>query len=160
MCGSKDDRVDYIVKETIAEIILWEGKELTPGFLKKFPRAKVINFKLNANIFKLVENIKPHSGANLIPLFHQLVKTEAPEVVFVMIARQIRNLLLANDQSADYLKEFPSWQKYKILGQAKFFSQKELLSHHRKLLDIDARIKLGATPLTMTQNLDIFFLNL
>src|SRR3989338_1693145 len=29
---AKDDRVDYIAKETIAEIILWEGNELTPGF--------------------------------------------------------------------------------------------------------------------------------
>src|SRR3989344_689305 len=157
---AKDERIDYIAKETEAEIIIWEGKELTPGFLKKFPKAKVLNFKLNANIFKLVENLKPGFGPKLVPLFQELIRTEAPEVIFVMFARQIRNLLLAKDTTADFLKGFPSWQKYKILGQAKYLTEKELLSLHRKLLEIDSKIKLGATPLTMTQNLDIFLLNI
>ncbi len=157
---TKDERIDYIANVKDVEIIIWEGKELTPSSLKKFSQAKVLNFKLNANIFKLVENLKPGIGPKLVPLFHELIKTEAPEVVFVMFARQIRNLLLAKDASGDYLSDFPSWQKYKILDQAIFFSEKELLMLHRRLLDIDSKIKLGATPLTLTQNLDIFLLNI
>lgn len=157
----KDELVKYIVKEEADNnVILAEGKEVTPAVLKKLSQAKVINNKQKENIFKLVDNIRPKAGYELVPIFQELIKTEPAEIVFVMIVRQIRNLILAKDSSGDYLKELPPWQKSKFVNQAKYFTQDELVSLHRKLLDIDYKIKSGKSPLSLSSQLDIFLVNL
>ncbi|MBI4066941.1 hypothetical protein HY407_01045 [Candidatus Gottesmanbacteria bacterium] len=157
----RDEAIKYISANKFdSDIIHYEEKEVTPAVLKKFPSAQNFNFKPQGNIFKFVDNIRPSSSKFLVPLFHELIKTEPPEVVFVMIVRQIRNILLASDSTSDYLKEFAPWQKAKISSQAKYFRQDYLVTIYRKLLEIDYKIKSGRTPLNLTQLLDIFLVNL
>lgn len=158
---NKDELIRYIAAGKFdAEIILWENKEATPAVLKKFTSARIYNFKPSANIFRFVDNLRPKGGGGSLLLFHELIKNEAPEVIFVMIVRQIRSMLLAKDQKADYLSKFAPWQKTKIKVQAADFSLQDLLSAQRRLLDMDYKIKSGQTPFNLVKLLDIFLLNL
>lgn len=156
----KEEILNYLSSNAFSpEIILWEGKELSPSVLKKFPQARISNFKPLTNIFRLVDSLKPEKGVELIRLFHDLIKTEAPEVIFVMLARQFRNLILAKERGDSYFSLFAPWQRGKLESQSKYFTLKNLLSYQRKLLDIDAKIKLGQTPFSLIQRLDIFLVN-
>lgn len=157
----KDELINYLTKNMFdVDFILSEDKEATSAVLKKVIKAQVYHFKPAGNIFKFVDNLQPEGGKKLVPILHELLKTESPEVIFVMIIRQLRYLLLAKDRSDDYLKDLQPWQKAKFMRQAGYFGEAQILLLYRKLLDIDYKIKTGKTPLTLRQLLDLFLLNL
>ncbi len=95
-----------------------------------------------------------------LPLFHDLAKTEPVEVIFVMIVRQLRYLLLTKDKIASQKSGLPPWQVARFERQANYFREEDLIASYRKLLDIDYKIKSGRTPFNLQQLLDIFLVNL
>lgn len=142
------------------EIVLWEDREITAPTLRAFKSARIYNLKPAANIFKFVDNLRPGAGPQLLLFFHELVKSEVPEVVFVMIARQIRNLLLVKDNAPDFLSTLAPWQRAKLERQVNLFTEEQLIKAQRKLLDIDYKLKTSQTPFDVVALLDIFLVNL
>ncbi|KKR31345.1 MAG: hypothetical protein UT63_C0073G0011 [Candidatus Gottesmanbacteria bacterium GW2011_GWC2_39_8] len=155
---TKDDVLEYLSKSEIQpELVLWEGKEISKALLTKyFPKAKVRAFKPEASMFKFVESIGVVSVHDLLLLHHDLLKKEAAELVWFMIVRQFRYMILARDMGETGLAEFPPWQRGKYISQSKFFSLQQLILAYRKLLEIDLKIKRGLTPMPMDSLLDIF----
>jgi len=93
-------------------------------------------------------------------MFHDLIREKSTEVIFAMIVRQWRLLLIASDLGKPGLSKMAPWQIHKILKQARNFTFKKLFISYRQLLSIDIKIKNGKSPYSLEQLLDIFLLSL
>lgn len=156
----KDEAIEYISKEEETAILLYDDKEVSAVQLKKFPKVKATNFKPPQSIFTFVDGISKENKKNTILKFHELIKGEPPEIVYTMIVRQFRNLMLVKEANPKYLGGLQPWMMSKYRLQANQFTLNELLILYRKLLDIDYKIKSGLTPLSLSELLDIFLIQL
>jgi hypothetical protein len=151
----------------LSDVVFWENKKLTPtqitSFGKVFPKATVLEFKVDQVVFKFVESIRPNNKAEMLNLFRQYLKTDVPEIIFTMTVRQFRLLLLAatNEKAGpeEWLKA--SWQKAKLASQAKAFSPELLRAKYQELSDIDFRSKTGQlVEGSLERALELFLLTL
>lgn len=151
----------------LTDAVFWEGKKLTPtqitAFEKLFPKATVLEFKVDPVVFKFVESLRPKNQAQIISLYHQYLKTDPPEVIFTMLVRQFRLLILAATNEVtgpdDWLRL--SWQKAKLITQAKTFSPSLLREKYHVLSDIDYRSKTGLlVEGSLERALELFLLTL
>lgn len=147
--------------ESSANIIIWEGKKLTLGQIsvieKIFPGVSIKEFKQNQVVFKFVESIRPKNQKQMLTLLQEYFKVEIPEIVFSMIVRQLRLLLLIKSGSAD---ELSPWQKSRLEAQAKSFNFEQLKSIYAQLLDIDFKIKSGQLAYNLPTAIELFLLDL
>lgn len=147
-------------------LILCEKKKLTQKqktiILELFKKVKVEEYSQPLMVFKFLESIKPNNTREMLALFHQYLKSEAVEVIFVMIVRQIRLLLLckaSERQSNEEWKTLSSWQASNFEQQAKYFDELSLKKLLRNLLEIDFNIKSG-NELNLEGCLDSFLLSI
>lgn len=134
------------------DLILWFDKELSKAQTEKYKGAKIQGFKIEPKIFKFCDEILPRSGPKLTNLFQELLKTEEPEFVFVMIVRQFRLMLNPN-------MALP-WQKSKIISQARAFEPEKLKAIYKNLLDLDFKAKTGQLSKGLPFALELFLLSL
>ena len=138
---------------------LWEGKEISKTTLADFPKAKILLFKIEKNLFRFLDAIRPGNFKISLALFHEVLNQDGPEMVFFMIVRTFRHLILMKSQSA-FIDNLSPWQQQKVITQAKEFSLEQLKRAYKELLDIDYSIKSGMSALNLMGRLDIFLLNL
>lgn len=138
---------------------LWEGKEISKTTLAEFPKAKIFIFKIEKNLFRFLDTIRPGNFKISLALFHKVLDQDGPEMVFFMIVRTFRHLILMKSQSA-FIDNLSPWQQQKVITQAKEFSLEQLKRAYKDLLDIDYSIKSGMSALNLVGRLDIFLLNL
>lgn len=155
---------DYLKRQKTGEIILWEGKELSKTSLSVFPKANLLLFALPKVLFSFLDGIRPGNGKDLVSLFHKVLQQTEAELVFYMIIRQFRMLLALSDSKSskqiDEAIKLAPWQREKLRRQAQLFSLDRLKKIYSKLYTIDLAQKTGNTSLTLTQNIDIFLLDL
>ena len=148
---------EYAKKMSSAQIdvILWEDKEIGKTAIDNLGKNVTARiFKIPVIIFKFLDGLKPNNALPIISLFEQLVHTDAPELVFSMIVRRIRQLIQLRDNvTPDGLQ---SWQAQGLTNQARLFTMDKLLDMHKKLLEIEYSIKSGASPFTMQQHIEQF----
>lgn len=143
------------------ELILWEGKQIDGRVLRGFADGNRIQvFKLPAVIFKFLDSVQPGGAKLTLNWLHQTLKTQVPEVVFYMLARRIKNLLIAKDLGKKGLTGLAPWQQGRLLHQASKFSLKGLLVLHQALLRIDWEQKTGQASLPLTSSLDLLIASL
>lgn len=152
----QEEIITYFKKlNTDVDLLFWEKKELGKIATNKLPNGCQIKvFKIPAIIFKFLDSIKPKNNNLMLSLFHQCLKTQPPEMVFYMLARQLRILLLANDLGEDGLSG-PSWMKSRFIHQAKNFKLEQLKKIYKQLLEIDINVKTGSTPMSLAWQLDL-----
>lgn len=127
----------------------WEGKKITPTTLKPLVTAKAqINYFAQKDlIWSLLSAIKPHpSSQTLLPLYQQTFaqvkekyKTGADIYILSMLIWQVQQLLEIKF-AATTLSTF---QSARLAPQAKLFSQKQLITLHQQLINLDYRAKSG-----------------
>ena len=145
--------LDTISKDlNLPAIIIWEDQLITPAKLKFLKNSSNHSFKLPQQLFSFLESIKPGNNTSLQKLFIQLSQHEAIEMIFVMVIRQIRLLIMAKDKAL----LLSPWQQQKLTSQANYFNLDQLLKLHKELLQIDTNNKTGKNLLTLQQSLDIF----
>lgn len=157
------DLISYLEKENTSPLILWESDNLHPQILRKFPKAKILHFKLKRQIFSFLDSLKPGQGKFSIRLLPAVLKTTEPEIIFHMLVRQFRLMLaLLNGRGGNIeeLKKLLPWQKEKLKRQGNSFSQEKLLKLYRRLFEIDLAQKTGQTQLSLKQSLDLFLLEI
>ena len=142
------------------KLVIWEEKQIDGRLLKSFSKAKVKSFKLPTVIFKFLDFLEPNNPKSTLSLFHQILKTENPEMVFYMVARRVRELIIAKDLGKVGLTKCAPWQQSRLLSQANKFSLEELLKIHRDLLKIDWQVKTGRTGLSLETLLDLLIADL
>ena len=129
---NKKSRLDFA--QIDSDLIFYESKKLSPTSIPIIKDARIQEYKADPIIFKLVDNIRPGNGKNLILVYRQCLKTSEPEFIFAMIIRQLR-----------LTKLFPP-DKLKLL--------------YEKLLDLDYKNKTGQLIGSFKSNLEMFIFNI
>lgn len=136
-------------------LIIYSPTLINQTLLKVLPKgAKIEEFKVPKLIWSFLDHVYPGNLRNVLTEFHEIIKTEAPEFVFSLLARQFKNL---------YLLKFPSnklglqdWQISKLKKQADRFTDSKLKDILNNLSDIDYEVKTGKAELV--SSLDLFML--
>ncbi len=161
MNKSKQQIFEYLFKNDFPhDLIFWEGKKIEKATIKKyFSKAKEISCLLPSLLFKFLDLLGIERPDSLLTMFHNLLQQTEAELVYVMILRQWRNLIVVKDDPA-LLPGFAPWQIGKLKSQSRGLSLEQYIVSYRKLLAIDYQIKSGRTPYRLEQLLDIFLVNL
>ena len=145
--------------ETV-EIIFWEEKELSKGVINEMPKkSDIALYRPDRKLFQLVDTIKPNNTAKLLQLLNNCLNTDPIELIFALILRQMRLLIMAKDLHKN-LPAVSPWQASKIQIQSALYSKDYLLQLYRQLLRIDTSIKSGTSPFDLTQCVKLFLIEL
>lgn len=140
------------------DVVVWEDKEVSATVIKSLgPHIQVKLFKIPQLIFQFLDSLRPKSAKTLIPVYQKLIETEPPELVFTMITRRLRQLIMIADGVTP--EGLQGWQVGKLTSQAKSFSMNTLLAMYKKLLDLEYSLKTGATPFTLVQLTEQFLID-
>ena len=140
------------------ELVFWEEKELTKTQLALFPKnIDLAVFRLPKNIFPFLTAIYPGNTVNVFELFQQALSQNPPELVYTMLVRQFRYLLMVKDPVAN-ITDLAPWQKSKFISQAKYFTLEQLITIYRQLIAIDVKIKSGTSPFDLTREIKLFLI--
>lgn len=137
--------------ETI-DIILWEDKEIGKTMIT------LLGSKCSVELFKTPTVIFQFLDGMSLDLFYQALLIDAPERIFVMIVRRIRELIMIKDGVTP--EGLQGWQAGRLTSQAKSFTMDRLLTMEKRLLEIDISIKTGTSPFPLAQQLELFLIDL
>lgn len=158
-----EEIIEYLQKhEKESIIVFWEGKKLTAKQLNSFKKADSREFKLPQALFSFLDSLGQDRKTNM-SLFHQVLQTNEPELVFFMLIRHFRILLAMTESSSetiDEVKRLAPWQISKLQRQARLFSDDKLKRIYKHIHDIDVAQKTGTSSLTLTQAIDFFLADL
>lgn len=156
----KETILNYLKKNQPQNLLIWEGKKIDGRVLTAFLKARIQRFDLTPFIFQLVDSLTPNQPKKSLNLLKLCLKQDSGEMVFYMLARQVKLLLIAKDLGTEGLKRMASWQQNKLLNQAKNFTFPQLLKLHQSLLKIDYQQKTGRTPFSLASQLDLLIASL
>jgi len=156
----KDKIFDYAKNESIQNLIVfWEDREVSAKD-KLFKKDEIFKFDFPKLLFKFLDDLGRQPAKVLLNYFHTLQKEKEAELIFSLIVRQFRLLLMMSDPKVTGNGKLAPWQIAKFRQQARNFPADSLMGNYRALLNIDYRIKSGLTPFKMDQLIDIFLVNL
>ncbi|MBU1326979.1 hypothetical protein KKB64_05565 [Patescibacteria group bacterium] len=157
---SSDKILDYIIHAPAdLEVILWEPREISAAILKKLGKEAVVNiYMLPKAVFTFLDNLRLNNSPYLLKLLMQTIETYPPEVVFTMIVRRIRQLIMVKDGvPPDNLQ---AWQVSRLTNQGKSFTLVQLLAMERQLLAIEYSIKTGNAAYDLAQLMEQWVIQL
>jgi len=133
-------------------LIDWEeGRPAREIKLKQFGVIK--EFKLPDSIFKLQDQCYPGNRLAFLQILQKVSLSQDEYFIFVMIARHIRNLILAKINC--WPKSASPWQKSKLSQLTRYWSLDSLLLFYHGLFRIDLSTKTGRNPQGVKKSLDI-----
>lgn len=105
-----------------------------------------------------MDSFKPGNARICLTSFKKTLDTHAPELIYTMIVRRIRQLI----QIADGVppEGLQSWQVSRLTSQARSFTIKRLIDLYKKLLAMEYSIKTGVSPFTLKEYMEQFFIDL
>ncbi|MGB9911111.1 MAG: hypothetical protein ACPLKP_00725 [Microgenomates group bacterium] len=152
--------IKYLIKEKPENLIIWEGKKISPQTLAPFSFAQIRIFELPKIIFQFLESLSPETKNQALLLFHRCLKKEKPELIFYFLHRHVKDLIIAKDLGEEGLKEYESWKRKKLIAQARKFDLKKLINFYSQLLVIDYLQKSGRAIYSLDYYLDLVILSL
>lgn len=142
--------------EAIHDIILFEDKLEERSAKTYFPKAQLFTYKFPTTIFKLLDALYPSNIKTVITYINQLRDTVDENILFFMISKRIRELLLVK-QNLSLSSKVASWQVQQLKTQAKHWDLKNLTRCYESLFKIDVQNKTSSTHYSISQALDILF---
>lgn len=161
--NSQKNEIENYFKNLLPQtnIICWEEKQLTPSQLNKLPpHSEVYLFKIEPIIFKFLDCLRPGNNRLMLTLLKRCYQVESVEMIFYMICRQVRILILANDLGKRGLDGMAFWMQNKFFYQSRNFSLEKLLDIHSQLVRIDYEQKTGRAIMPLYFYLDLLVANL
>ncbi|MBN1262986.1 MAG: hypothetical protein JW991_01375 [Candidatus Pacebacteria bacterium] len=158
----KERLLKYLKKEEIkVKLIFWESKQLDGRSLRPFAsQAQIRLFKLPALIFKFLDSLNPKNSKTALLLLNNTLKNQPPELVFYLLCRRIRDLIVVKDLGKKGLAGLAPWQQARLLTQAGFFSLEKLIEIYAVCLKIDWEQKTGRSWHSLEGELDLLVLSL
>jgi len=156
----KEEILKYLKEGQPKNLLIWEGKNIDGRTLKPFGLTNCLKFAVSPLIFKFLDSLNPENKKTVLTLLHQCLEDTPPELIFFMLSRHIRYLIIAADAGIKGLAEFPSWRGQKYIFQAKKFGLKKLIGLYHDLLVIDFQQKTSKSSLTLPAQLDLLIANL
>jgi DNA polymerase III delta subunit len=126
-------------------LLVYSKKKLSKTQTNKFPQAKVEEFNLPVVLFKFLDSLYPGNSKQTIQLLTELLEQTEIEFVFIMLARQFRDLLLVSQNPNTTV--YPSWRTGKLKSQASKFRDNQLKQVISYLAKLDLQIKTGKADL-------------
>lgn len=145
---------DYLSRHSDTNVILWENKKLPATTISSL-KARQQLFELPKVIYKLLDNFIPGNRRQLINLFQQTMTNQPAELIFFLLVRHIKDLIIVSD--AKSTASFPAWKTSSLSRQAARFKPADLTSIFKRLLDIEWGIKSGQSPLSLKYQLELLF---
>jgi len=140
---AQDKRVEIIDYE--------EGKGAR--LLKLKDSATVHESKLDTSIFQFIELWIPGNKQKCIDKLHILMETQDELFIFIMLARHIRQVVLASKDALP--PKLAPWQKYKVQAAAKKWTESALMGFYEGLIRIEIGIKSSSNPYGVAKSLEI-----
>jgi DNA polymerase III delta subunit len=162
--GRQTKRIEALCKLLVqssdaTDVILWEDKEVGATVIKHLgSNAQVRVFKVPVLIFQFLDGIKPNNVKNTLSTYSQLVQSDAPELIFSMMVKRVRQLIQVFDGATP--EGVAAWQAGRLMTQAKSFTMEKLLLSYKSLHDIEVRIKTGMSPYTLSAHIEQFIISL
>ncbi len=139
-------------REKDNDIILWEGKELSATVLKHLGTPTVRLFKIPVVIFQFLDGLAPGNAKKSLETFALLTAKEAPELIFALVTKRIRQLLMISTGAP--LSAVAPWQLSRLTTQAKSFRMEQLKKLYTRLNDIEFGIKSGNSAFNLKAELE------
>lgn len=140
------------------DLVFWEKKEIGKILQRSLPPKTAIKlFKTPVLVFKFLDQVTPQTKNQALQTLQELYKLKTDELIFYMLVRQFRLLLLIRfkQQIAG-----PVWVVGKLKRQAEAFSQSKLLTIYRRLFNIDESVKTGRSLMSLSWHLDMLISSL
>jgi DNA polymerase III delta subunit len=156
--GRQVKKIEELCKLLVAssqttDILLWEDKEVGATVTKYLGKdARVMVFKLPVLIFQFLDGVKSGNGEMALKIYQDLVSSEAPELVFSMLVKRVRQLIQIADGGTP--EGLADWQAGRLTTQAKSFTMEKLLASYKKLHDIEVSIKTGMSPFSVSAHIE------
>ncbi len=138
------------------DCIVWEDKALEASTVAGLGKPTVKLFKIPPKIFQLLDGLAPRHASSLLAHYEFIKNTEAPELVFAMIAKRVRQLMAIGGGA--HPAGLADWQASRLTKQASFFTMEQLISMHETLLQAEYSLKTGASPYQLSELLEQFFI--
>mgnify|MGYP001594167921 CR=1 FL=1 len=140
----------------VADIVLWEDKELEPATLKALGNIQNRVFKIPSMLFQFLDALKPENANQLLSMYQVLSDSAAPELVFTMVVRRLRQLMsIASGVKPAGLAD---WQEVRLTKQASLFTMDKLTAMHKLLLDAEFSLKSGTSPFQLSEHMEQFLI--
>ena len=148
--------------DSVVDIVLWADEVLDAKLVAKLKGIQAYPFLLPKFLFPLLDALLPNQGKKSVELLAKVREGMADELIFFMIVKRIRTLLLlkaGNTSDFDETSRMQSWQLSKMSGQLNAWDEKKLISFYQKLFSLETGMKTSTLPLTLGQHLDILLLS-
>jgi len=155
----KEKIIAFIKDLQPKNLIIWEGKKIDGRLLSSF-QGQVLRFDLTPVLFHFLDSLRPGNIKASIILLHQTLEQLPAEMIFFMLVKHFRLLILATDLGKKGLKSMPSWRQGKLISQGHKFGLERLLKIYQRLLRIDCQQKTGKTPFNLSSQLDLLIASL
>lgn len=147
------DLLNKFIVENNIYILLWDGKKEAKTLKKYYPKTNIIESKLPASIFTLIDNLYPKNLINFYKQLNIVLKNSEFNFVRFMITKRLLELIFIKENKE--LTGYQQWQMWKLKSLANKWDLKILRSMYEALVRFEEQEKKGITPLTFNQALDI-----
>jgi len=128
-----------------------EGK--SSRLLKLKDVATIHESKPALGIFQFVELCAPGNKKKFIDSLQILSEDQEPLFIFIMLARHIRQVVLAQKNSLS--PKMAPWQKFKVQSAAKKWTESALMGFYMGLIRIEIGVKSSSNPYGVSKSLEI-----
>lgn len=134
------DKLIKIIKTVQdSQILIWQDKTLNATQIKTFPSAKIENFKLDNNLFKCLNSLKPKNTKNFIPLLHLIIADGLYDLFLYFVKNNIRK---------------------QLSGSYSAFKKEQLKKAYLQLIELDYQNKSGQLTIQKEIALERILFNL
>ena len=136
-------------------LIIYKNKTISKTFLNKIEKIdKVELFDVPKIIWSFMESFYPKNTTNCLKFLNEIIKKNAVEFVFAMLARHLRDVYWATLPGSE--KEFQSWRFSKLKFQAKKMGNEKVKEILRIMGEIDIKVK--TTNSNLKDELDLLII--
>ncbi len=133
-------------------LVIYHDALLAKAKINAIPKLeKEEKFELPILLWKMVDSFYPGNTKQFLQLMHQVLERQPVELVFGLLATQIRNLYWVSVDPVNC--PMPDWKKGKLQGVAKRFSKEKLEWIINEMAEIDVKSK--TTDVELVDLLDL-----
>ncbi len=164
--GKKKSAIDKNIWKLIQQIpdnldvVFWEEKKIPKIIINELPKkTDIALFEIDRLIFNLMDSIIPNQTSLLLHKIENVIKNDSSELVFAMLVRQFRLLIMVKEMNKS-IPDLSPWQISKLNKQAQYFESEKLLELYNEILNIDVRMKTSSGAFNLTDELKLFLIKI
>lgn len=135
------------------DILMYIFEDKEKYNLTLYKNFHIVEFKLNKNIFTLLDLFLPGKKNEFIKLFHQIINEKNINKFFYLLTKRVRDLLVVKNRGKP--EKISAWQLNRLKKQAQLWEEEKLIDVYQSIFRIEIDRKTSQTPFTLKDALDI-----